>query len=219
MSDIVLGMIIGGVIGVVGSAVAALVQGYYSVKVKREENSALQHQQSTQIQHEKNSQQISRIIEVRVRYLDPLSNQLGKLLMTVSDFQDKLLEAIVPYIRKEKEIHVKAADKQEFIQKLKTVKSASSALATSKTEIFETSMKVTDRELMELLQDLVTEKVHFVLGAYYKMNISLEKSTTGHDFIYDFEAMLKSIKDVNVCVARTNHRIELLLAGVDAYDE
>ena len=123
------------------------------------------------------------------------------------------------YIRKEKEIHVKAADKQEFIQKLKTVESASSALATSEREIFEISMKVTDRALMELLQDLVTEKVALLLGDYYKMNISLEKSTTGHDFIYDFEAMLKSIKDVNVCVARTNHRIELLLAGVDAYDE
>ncbi|MFO7772838.1 MAG: hypothetical protein R6V59_02690 [Dehalococcoidia bacterium] len=77
MSDIVLGMIIGGLIGVVGSAVAALIQGYYSLKGRREENSARERQQSMQIKHEKDSQLIAMLIATRSSYLKPLSSYLS----------------------------------------------------------------------------------------------------------------------------------------------
>lgn len=239
MTDIVLGAIIAGVSVLAGSVIGYVIQGHYSLKNKREDNLIRKEELLTRIQHEKNRDLISRIIEARARYLSPLSDQLGELNTSVNDFTDKLLSVIVTYLpflhegsevlgaseiikeietRKDVEIQVEAAKKQEFIMKLKTVETELKAIGTLRTRIYEAAIKAKDVKLREFLRDIV-EKVYSMQQAYYSMKLDLEKSTTGHDFIYDIEAILKPARDVNVCTAHTNHHIESLLAGADAGDE
>lgn len=219
MSDILLGTIIGGIIGFACSAVVALINGYYSFKSKREDNLIRREELSTRIQHEKNSALISRIIEIRTTYLAPLSDQLGELYTSMDDFRAKLISVIMPYQREKNKIQVEEAKKQEFIQQLETVESALSAINTRQTRIYGATCKVTDMNLRELLNDLI-EKLYSLVVTYYKMNVSLLKeSTTGHDFIYDFEALLKPVRDISISIGISNRRIESLRAGADAGDE
>ena len=151
MSDLLLGVIIGGVIGLVG----AWIQGHYSLKGKREENVARQQQESIRIRHEKNSQVISRIVEVRAKYLGPVSKQLGKVQTSMSDFRKELSDVIVPYIPEEGreepgrcDVRVEAAKKQEFIQQLKSVDSRGLVIDTYRRRIHE-ECKDIDRYISE----------------------------------------------------------------------
>lgn len=208
MNDVLLGTIIGGIIGVGGSAIAAWVQAHYS-----------RQQQSRQIQHEENREVIHRIIEVRARYLDPLSTQLGNLQAALSDFQDKLLDAIVPYTRGvklgERVVDVEAVKKQVFIQRLKSVDSTFLAIETTRTRIQETSFNATDMNLRELLKALVF-KAYELTMSYQKMKVDLTGSEDGHDFVYDFEQVIEPTKDVYISISKAHRRIESLLGGVDA---
>jgi hypothetical protein len=234
VTDIVLGAIIGGVIALVGTAIGYVIQGQYALKNKREDNLIRMQELSTRIQHEKNSELTSRIIEARARYLDPLSDQLGELNTSTNDFRDKLLIVTVPYLREKNkileaseiseisrkcEIQVEEAEKQKFVKQLKTVESVLSTIDTRRTRIYESALKVTDLKLGQLLRDLLA-KVFSLGETYFKMNVSLlEENTTGHDFRYDCEPILKLVGDVNVRIAKSNHRIESLRAGADAGDE
>jgi len=219
MSDILLGTIIGGIIGFACSAVVALINGYYSFKSKREDNLIRREELSTRIHHEKNSALISRIIEIRTTYLAPLSGQLGQLYTSMEDFRVKLITVITPYQHEEDKTHVEEAKKQEFIRQLETVATALSGIDTHRTRIYGATCKVTDMNLRELLNDLI-EKLYSLTVTYYKMHLSLLKeTTTGHDFIYDFEALLKPVRDISISIGISNRRIESLRAGADAGDE
>ena len=227
MNDILLGAIIGGAI----AAVVAWIQGHYSLKGKKEENLARQQQQSVQIQYDKNSKLISRIIEVRAKHLEPLSERLSELLTSMSDFRDELISVIVLYRREKNkileeseisgkyEIQVEEAEKQNLIKSLEKVDSIISAIDTRRTRIHEAALNSTDVNLRGRLWDL-RDKVYSLVEPYYEMQVSLSKeSTAGHDFIYDFKAILELVQDVNLCISSSNSRIESLLAGADAGDE
>jgi len=227
MNDVLLGTIVGGLIAVAGAAVVACIQGYYSLKSKKEDSLILQQQQARQIQHDKNMELLRRIIEVRAKYLDPLSTYVGKLQNSLSDFQDKLFDVIVPYqreeneiregseIRKKRVVQVEAAKKQEFIQQLKSVDSIVSEIQTTHTRIQDTSFNATDMNLRELLKDVVF-KVYSLTIAYHTMRGDLGRSKTGQDFIYDFGQIIEPMKDVYISISHAHRRIESLLAGADA---
>lgn len=236
MSDIVLGMIIGGVIGIVGSAAVALIQGHYSVKVKREDNLARQQQQSIQIQHEKNKELINRIIQARRKYLEHLSEQLGRLQTSVEDFGDNLLRVIVPYLprlnegststamfeeieRLEKvQIKIDPTKKQQLSQQFETLQSEISSISTIRKEIYETFFKVTDIKLKELIRNVVQSS--FTLQQdYLKCRLDLAKTESGRDFTYDIAPILKLVPAVSVSTGHAHKRIESLIAGADAGDE
>jgi gas vesicle protein len=220
MSDVLLGMIIGGVIGVVGSAVVACIQGYYSLKTKGEENSALQHQQSTQIQHEKDSQLISRRIAVRSRYLEPLTSHLCSLYTAMNKYQEKLIEILHPYYhdRKTDEIQVPKVNKQEFMRQLTAIQSTLEAISTSRDKIWEVSPQVADLKLIQELTVLSKAATAFY-AAHTEMYRSLHDSTTEQDFVYDSKAIMESLRKVELSISSGHLRIESLLAGVDEDDE
>jgi len=236
MSDIVLGMIIGGVIGVVGSAVVAWIQGHYSLKGKREENLARQQQQSLQIQHEENKELINRIIEARGKYLEHLSEQLGKLQTSVEDFGGKFLSVMVPYLNigsegsgtsemfekieglEEVKIKIEAAKKKELMQQLETLESEISSISSIRKGIYETFFKVTDIKLKKLINDVVG-RVFSLQEDYLKIKLDLAKSKDGHDFIYNLSTILKLVPEVSISTGHAHNRIESLLAGADAGGE
>lgn len=218
MSDIVLGMIIGGVIGVGGSAAVACIQGHYSLKGKREENLARQHQQSMQIQHEKDSQMLSRHIGVRSRYLDPLSSHLSRLYNSINNYEEKLIDVLRPYYREGEEIQVAEVNKQEFIRQLKTTKSTHKAIFAPIDKVWEVSSQVPDPKLTQEVKVISN-----VILAFYKacneMYKSLNDSTTGQDLVYDFKAIMESMVKIRLGISSAHSRIESLLAGVDEKDE
>lgn len=230
MSDVLLGMIIGGIIGVAGSAVAALIKGHYSLKGRRQDNLASQQQQITQIRHEKNRELIRRIVEVRVRYLEPICEHLTKLQATTRDFQSKILDVFVSYRREEREIgeesergkthevEVKAAKKQESIQELRLIDNIVSEMESVQSRIEEASIDATDVNLRDILAELVLE-IYSLRQAYYSMRLDLTKSTAEDDFIYDFKQITSPMGKVRLSIGRANARIEALLGGADAGDE
>lgn len=214
MSDIVQGMIIGGIIGVVGSAVVAWIQGHYSFKGKKEENLARQHQQSTQIQHEKDSQLISRRIAVRSRYLDPLSSHLSSLHTSINNYEEKLIGVLRPYYREGEEIQVPEVNKQEFIRQLKTTKSTHKAIFTPLDKVWEVSSQVGDPKLLQEV-NVISDIVLAFYKACNEMYNSLVYSTTGQDLVYDFKAIVESMNNIRLGISGMHRRIESLLAGVD----
>ena len=220
MSDIVLGMIIGGVIGVVGSAVVAWVQGNYSLKSKREENLALQQQQSTQIQHEKDSELLSRLIARRSTYLEPLSSHLSALYNSINNYEKKLVEILTPYYRDSKgdEIRVPEVNKQEFMRQIATAATAVEAISTSRDKVWEASSPVADIILIEQLTAL-TEAITTFYKAHTEMNRSFSGSKKRQDWVYDIVPMVKLMNKIQVNVSIAHYRIESLLAGVDENDE
>jgi len=218
MSDLLLGVIIGGVIGVVGSAVVAVIQGRYSFKCAREENVARQQQQSMQIQHEKDSQLLSRRIAVRSRYLEPLCSHLSSLYNSINNYEEKLIGVLRPYYRVGEEIQVPEVNKQEFIRQLKTAKSTHEAIFTPLDKVWEVSSQVADPKLTQEVKVISN-----VILAFYKacneMYKSLDDSTTGQDLVYDFKAIMESMGKIRLGISSAHRRIESLLAGVYEEDE
>ena len=211
MNDILLGTIIGGAIGVAGSAVVAWIQEHYS-----------QQRQLREIHYDKDRELIHRTVEVRAKYLDPLSSQLGKLQACLSDFQDRFYEAIMPYEsgteHGERVLQIEAEKKEVLIGQLKSVEGTVAAIETTRTRIEEAAFIATDMNLYEVLKALVFAAYHLT-RAYYKMEGELRGSKNGEDFVYDVDQIIEPMKGVYAGISSSHRRIESLLAGVDAGDE
>jgi gas vesicle protein len=228
MSDLLLGVIIGGLVGLVGS----VIQAHYSLKARREENLSRERQQATQIQHEKNRELIGRTIEVRRKYLEDLSQQLGKLQTCVEEFGDKFLRITVPHLprlsggstsnatfeqveRLEKvDIDIDAINKRGLSQKIDTLQGEISSISAVRKAIYETFFKVTDIRLKQLIRDVV-ERSFDLQQNYLKFRLALAETENGHDFTCDVAPILKLVPEVNVSTGLAHKRIESLLAGVD----
>ena len=232
MTDLLLGVIIGGLIGLVGS----VIQGCYSLKCRREENLSRERQQSTQIQHEKNKELINRIIQARRKYLEDLSEQLGRLQTSVEDFGDNLLRVIVAYLprlnegststamfeeieRLEKvQIKIDPTKKEQFSQQFETLQSEMSSISTIRKEIYETFFKVRDIKLKELIRNII-QRSFTLQEDFLKCRLDLAKTESGRDFTYDMAPILKLVPAVSVSTGHAHMRIESLIAGADAGDE
>ena len=214
MNEILLGAIIGGAIAVTGSAVVAWIQGHYSLKGKREENLSRRQQQSTQIEHENSSSVISRVIEIRSKYLYPLSDNLGELHANIDAFRSKIIGVIVSPPHEKRRIKVTEAGKKEFKKLLYEVESEIPAIDTPAKKVYGATAKVTDEKLKEELYE-VTNNVNKFIRVYYEMGASLAGIKEGEDFIYDFDELMEQITGTIVGIGNANSRIESLIAGVD----
>lgn len=211
MNDILLGTIIGGTIGVAGSAVVAWIQEHYSQK-----------RQLRQMQCDRDMELIRRIVEARAKYLDPLSSCLGKLQTCLSDFQDRLFEVIIPYAsgtkQGERVVRIGAEEKSVVIRRLGSVNSAMEEVVTARTRVEEAAFNARDMSLREILKAVVF--TGYDLGqAYYRMREAIVKSEDGESLVYDAEQVIGPMKCVYVRISSAHKRIESLLAGVDAGDE
>jgi len=205
MNEVVLGVVVGGAIGVGGSAIVAWIQAHYS-----------QQQQSRQIQHEKDSQLLSRRIEVRSKYLEPLSSDLSKAYACLLEYEDRLVGMLVPYYKDEEqeEIHLPEANKVEFTQILSEVDSRYEETKSSFLMVFKGLGRIADDELLQRIRGLI-RSLTGLAREDLAMRGSLQSSTTGQDFVYDFGAIHKAITEVQKSVSFVQYRIESLLAGVD----
>lgn len=220
MSDIVLGMIIGGVIGVVGSAAVALIQGHYSLKGKREENLAREQQQSMQIQHEKDSQVLSRRISVSSTYLEPLSSDLCSLFIAVNNYMTELIRVLTPYYTAEErdEIKVPKAAREEFMREINLIQSTYMEIFVPRNKIYEDSARVADRKLTDQL-NVLTRNVTAFYDTNSKTLRALYDSGTEEDLVCNFRELMQSIGKVSSLITTVNSCIESLLAGVEEDDE
>lgn len=220
MSDLLLGMIIGGLIGVGGSAITALIQGRYSLKARKEDNLAQQEQQSVKIQYEKDSQIISRRIAIRSRYLEPLNDSLSTLYASIDNYEKKLIQVLHPYYRGRKKYKVKVSEinKREFARQLATTETEHEAISTSRDEIWAASPRVGDLNLIDELTEQTEDVTKFYKG-HSEIYDSLNNSKTGQDWVYDFASLLKSMDKIRLDISKAYRRIESLLAGVEEDEE
>lgn len=221
MSDILLGAIIGGAIAVAGSAVAGWIQGYYSMKGKREENLNRQQQQATDIQHGKDSLLLSRRIGVRSRYLEPLTSHLGELYTCLSDYEEKLIDVLRQHYtdsRTSDKIRVAEVDKEEFARQLQEITTTFKRIGTPQEKAVEFGIRGGDSRLLVNVSELMAESVDLA-QKHTEMRRSLRDSAKGEDFAYDFEAIMKSMRAMKAHIGAVHRRIESLLAGVEEADE
>ena len=216
MSDLVLGMIIGGLIGVFGSAVTALIHGLYSLRSRREEILAQQQQQSVLIHHEKDSQVISRRIALRSKYLEPLNDSLSALYASIDNYEKKLLEVLTPYYSgsKKYEIKVSEINKKEFVRQLTTTDTEFDAIPAARDQFKGVPARVGDLDLVKKLNKQTKDLTEFY-KAYNEMYYSLRNSKEEQDWVYDFTSTVKSMDNIRVGISNTYRRIESLLAGVE----
>ena len=220
MSDLVLGMIIGGVIGVAGSAVTALIQGRYSLKTRREDNLARHREQATQIEHEKDMQLIARLIARRSSYLEPLSSQLSALSISINNYEGNLIKTLHPYYldSENNKIRVAGAKKEEFTQKIVKAQEPVETITGSSHKIWDASSPISDVNLIER-NSAITNSISEFYKAHTEMFTSLRASTTGQDWTYDFQPVMKSMHHIQLNVSLAHRRIECLLAGIDENEQ
>lgn len=209
MNDILLGVIIGGAIGVIGSGVVAWIQAHYSQK-----------QQSRQIQHEKNSEVLSRRIALRSRYLEPLTSHLCSTYVSATSCAGKLMEFTGPYYtgRKTEEVKVPEVDKEEFMEQMDTIQRMCEEIDALDDKVHEAAGQVGDPILIDRLTS-ITEEITKFYKAYNEMYSSLHDTAAEQDFVHDFKPIMKSIENVTLCIPSAHDRIESLLSGVDEDDE
>ena len=213
MSDLVLGIIIGGVIGLVGSAI----QAYTSIKGKREDNLARQQEQAIRIQHERDSQFLSRRIAVRSRYLEPMTTDLSGFYASLNQYKHELVGLITPYSRAEgpteDQVQVHEADKQEFIRTLEEISTKYEAVRIAYHRLRD-SHSPADIQLVRLIRNIAK-----AVGDFYEGLADMYRSLAGcrrdQDFVYDFKAIFESIDKLLLSISQTHNRIEDLLAGAD----
>jgi hypothetical protein len=173
-----------------------------------------------QIQHEKDSQIISRRIAIRSRYLEPLNDSLSALFTYIDNYEKKLFEAMHPYYldRKKNKVKVPEINKKEFVRQLTATNTEFEAICTVRDKIWGVSSPVGDPNLREDLsaQTKAATKFYDAHGEIYR---SLNGSTTGQDWVYDFESLLKSLDDIQLTILSAYRRIESLLAGVEEDEE
>ncbi len=78
MSDVIIGIIMGGIIGVIGSSIGFIIQGYFAKRTTKMQIDARTDEQKNQFEYQKGQVQIGRLIEVRAQYLNPLREQITK---------------------------------------------------------------------------------------------------------------------------------------------
>lgn len=215
MSDLLLGVIIGGLIGLVGS----VIQGYYALKGKKEDNLVREHLQSMQIQHGKEDQLLSRRIAERRKYLEPLSSHLSSLFKSICNYEEKLIPMIAPYLKdkREDEIRVPEVHRQEFTQELLETGSAFKEISIAGSTMFKSSGEVADVKLLKHLSAIM--RLLTVFNEHDKaMRRSLVDSTTVQAFEYDFKAIMESTQGNRLAISDAQERIECLLTGVSDDD-
>jgi gas vesicle protein len=212
MNDLLFGVIIGGLIGLVSSAI----QGYYSLKGKREDNLAREHQQSMQVQHEKDSQVLSRRIARRMLYLEPLSGHLSSLYTSICDYVDKLISILSPYYKdkEREEIQVRGVDKEKFRKRLLELNSTLAEIETVGRGLVKLTGQIGDLKLIKNLTVLYDSLTAFA-ESNTAMRKSLRNSTKEQDFVYDFEEIMKSTRKSRIDISDAQERIESLLAGIE----
>lgn len=205
MNDILLGTIIGGVVGVTGSAIVAWIQARHSER-----------QQSKQIEHEKDSQLVSRRIAVRSRYLEPLTSDLCNVYICASDCLRKLVELTGPYYSREgsEEVKVPAVDKEEFIGEMRKIRKLCEKIRDMEYEVFKTCGQVADTTLLDKLT-AIPQAISAFRDACDEALGSLGESGAEEDFVCDFEPVTKEVEKILLRMPDIHGRIESLLAGAE----
>lgn len=242
MNDVLWAMLIGGIIGLGSSALTALIHGRYSLKSRREENSALEQRHATQIQHERNTQLTSQVIAQRATYLPHVCDALAELHRSVRRIQDKLhtlvslhlvdmpdilnalarshpQQSALTEILHKSGVLVKAAQKRQFTEDFGALETDLSGIQACRNRLDEACFRVSDTTLRRLLADLV-DKIILCRQVYRLCLLNLSQQQANHDDVtFQFHPISESLSELIVCVAQCNHRMELLLSGAYSLDE
>lgn len=205
MNDVLLGTIIGGAIGVGGSAIVAWIQARRSER-----------QQWKQIEHERASELLSRRIAVRSKYLVPLTSDLCNVYVSGADCLRKLCEVIGPYCagKEVEQVRVPAVDKEEFIREMREIRSLSEKMIETEYEVFKTSGQVADAALLNKLS-VIPKGITGLRDGFDQALRSLRLGAAGQDFVYDFGPVSKELQEILLRMPGIHSRIESLLAGVE----
>ena len=122
--------------------------------LKKEENLTRQQEQSRQIEHENDSQIVSRRIIVRSRYLEPLSNHLCSLYTAIDKYTDAIISVINPYYidRAREEVKVPEADKKAFIQGIEKKEKTFMEIFDPRSKVSQVSAQAADHRLTDKIK-------------------------------------------------------------------
>ncbi len=208
MSDLVLGTIIGGTIGVIASLLGSIVQGYWSSK-----------NTSARIKHEKEGAMTERLIAKRESYLSHISVSTSECYKYTIQIINKLVGAITDFQEsKDSSVHtvlVTADSAESFKDILKLTNKDEEELMRVNDKIELYRSQNTDEKLEELLQKVFVSSrdygmVHLEMARrFYTTSLSKEC------FKYDFDSYEEKVFVLQFHLQSVNRRIEQLLCGIE----
>jgi len=211
MSDIILGIIIGGGIGVV----ASIVGGIFSYLVAKSQINARRQEQADQFANRKQEFQMDRLIEARKAWLEPLSKAIQECVKEVAE-----AEAITLKLKASCNIHFWGEDLYGQSSKA-LVKSTKSIIKICR-EVRDLTAQVSDGSLNKLISDMILlpfeihTKVFTLPGSDTKQWLTKTPVDKEEESIStSCVAICEILNNIREHSWKINKRIEELLSGVD----
>lgn len=220
MSDIVLGTIIGGIIALFGTISGYIIQGIFSLKRTNTENTFRTNEQNIQIQFEREKALVSRTVEIREKYLIPLSDKIIALFSSVINFRNELIKLTGKYSENklgEYYIKVIPENRNEFFKKCEEIRERLDERHELELEIHQLQAKVTDIALSDQLFETFSKTHDFYINFLDFMK-DFTGSQEDQPFVYDCSTFKDLSSDCLAHLATINYRIESLLGGMSIID-
>jgi len=200
MSDIVLGTIIGGSIGVIGSIVGSIIYGYFSKTSTKMQIEARLTEQARQFDHENYAQETASLIRVRRQWID----LLRPTLIQYSEYSLKVADTLallrMDFPQGKPENPEESAEGSEFDKLFQKLKQGFGYWSNITEELRKVEAQISDGQLKKLISNLVG----------YEITVWLVSITTDKEHITRAESTLTIIEDT---LAKAFKQIEELLSG------
>jgi hypothetical protein len=221
MSDFVLGTIIGGAIGVFGSLLGFILQGYFSVKTTKIQIDARMEEQQKQFEYQEKQAQITRLVEDRARYLNPLRDQITKCYSLAVKSSNNIIEIIVRYGNPPDPARLSFLETTDnYGIMVRNLSATVGELRGSLEQADILRSKSGDHTLAELIDKASNTCIELSIDAG-TLQRRLEKWLKAPDaeMPVNLEEMQNKVASLSDTLEDVNRRIELLLSGIDKTSE
>jgi hypothetical protein len=201
MSEIILGTIIGGSIGVIGPLLGFIIQGHFTKNTTK-----------MQINAQTEAARLNRLVEVRAQYLNPLREQVAKIYEQLININDQMINIEVGYgnppeptKKQPSEYDKETAKLSEALDKLEKAQNEADIIRS----------KTSDHRLRQLFLDFTHNRITLKRDVLLLEGIPLKWTPKSGKKIYDFNEATDNLIICQVNLESINGRIEQLLSGGD----
>jgi len=205
VSDVILGIIIGGSIALVAGVLGSVIQGYFSTK-----NTKLQ------FEYQQKERQIERLISVRAQYLNLISERLKSIISSTHYVETKLRD-LVKLCSNDGIAWADSRSRTYLDEITRVVKS----MSTSTNDIEMLRSQVTDSRLLTLiattltLDDQLSKGVSELMGIEIRHGEGEMSDKPNREISYQCVHLGEVTTQLFETIKQTNHRIEEILSGME----